>query len=136
MENIDDFNRGVGLILGNLYQTFPIPTILKIAELEAFEDVPDPTRKVRRLLVYSATMYFLQEERFLRTTGAAGKKGHDMFANVILTSKGLAALSKTPGALATGQNTAGDVLAELGRDMLKRGTWESFITVVRTILAG
>jgi hypothetical protein len=44
MENIDDFNRGVGLILGHLYQQFPIPCILHVQELESH--FTPPTRQL------------------------------------------------------------------------------------------
>lgn len=139
MENIDDFNRGVGLILGRLYQSFPVPILLKMEDLEGFEDVSgDPTRRARRMVVYSATMHFLQNEGFLSFGSSVGFKENDAFAKVVLTSKGLAVLSKTPSALSTSSRgkTTGDVLVDLGSDMLKKGAWEGVTEIVRMMLGG
>ncbi|MFN3077244.1 MAG: hypothetical protein ABT940_10255 [Alphaproteobacteria bacterium] len=136
MENIDDFNRGVGLILGKLYQDFPVPILMRMRDLEGFEDVNhDPTRRVRRMLVYSATMHFLQNEGFLRFTSTIGAKEDDAFADITLTSKGLSALSKTPNSLSQPYGkTVGDLLVDISSDLLKKGSWEGLVTIVRSML--
>lgn len=137
MENIDDFNRGVGLILGRLYRNFPVPILLKMEDLEGFEDVSgDLTRKARRMVVYSATMHFLKDEEFLRFGSSTSCKEYDSFSSVVLTNKGLAVLSKTPESLhqSTGGKTSGDILVDLGSDILKKGAWEGVVSIVREML--
>ncbi|MBF0286008.1 MAG: hypothetical protein HQL51_16280 [Magnetococcales bacterium] len=136
MENIDDFNRGVGLILGHLYQQFPIPCILHARELETFDASLDEARKGRRLRVYTASIHFLAEEGFIRFSSFNGDKNSGSFSNVVLTSKGLAALSKTPQSIEKSRNTIGDVLVDLSSDLLKQGTWEGISALIRGVLGG
>lgn len=136
VENIDDFNRGVGLILGKLYQHFPVPVHLDLEGLEGFEDARrDPVRKARRVRVYGATMAFLRHEKILRYSSSVDQ---EMFTKVVLTSKGLAILSKSPEVLTESQigATAGEILLDLGSDMLKKGAWEGMVTTVRNLLGG
>jgi hypothetical protein len=90
------------------------------------------------MLVYAATVHFLEQEAFLRFSSFIGDGQDSRFADVVLTSKGLAALSKTPTTLTAskGGMTAGELLTDLGSDMLKKGAWEGIVAVVRTMLGG
>ncbi|MGH8613276.1 MAG: hypothetical protein ACREYF_15000, partial [Gammaproteobacteria bacterium] len=134
-QNIDDFNRGVALILAHLYQRFPIPAMLKVAELDAHEDLlPEETeRRDSRQAVYGAAIEFLAEEGYLRFHSHAGRRA--LFANVVLTSKGLSALQKTPEAmLAPSSRTVGDTLIEATGDLLKDSAKELIRQAIRIIL--
>lgn len=123
MHNIDDFNRGCALILNALYQRFPVTIDLTINGLDDYNDLPSANheRIEVRLEVYSSTVQFLADEGLLRY------KHKDirglLFTETVLTSKGLAALQKTPDAIAAPRKTLADRLqAGLGsvsKDVLR-----------------
>ncbi|MBF0140090.1 MAG: hypothetical protein HQL74_07405 [Magnetococcales bacterium] len=139
MENIDDFYRGVWLILGRLYQSFPVPILLKMEDLEEFEDVSgDLTRKARLLRVYSATMRFLQKEGFLSFESSFRYGNLEDFYKVVLTRKGLAALSIEEGGGPPNEVSAthGETMAELGSDTWEGGEWDGGKAIILTVLGG
>lgn len=138
-QNIDDFNRGCALIMARLYQNFPRRVHFRVNELDAGLDIPEDLRAEllrERLAVYSATVEFLSEEGFLSYGSHAGGESERMFANARLTSKGLAALNRTPSALKQKTQTVGDALVSFGRDMLAEGAREIVKQSVSTILGG
>jgi hypothetical protein len=59
-------------------------------------------------VIYSATMEFLADEGFLTYTDKAGGEAGRHFAEVRLTSKGLAVLSATPAAIKAPGPSLGD----------------------------
>lgn len=103
-KNIDDFNRGCALIMGRLYASFPKPIIVKTVELDEGPEKPDR----EALEVYGATMEFLAEEGYVRFGGKAGPEHERLFMNARLTSKGLAALNRSPESLNAPKGTVGD----------------------------
>lgn len=107
-KNIDDFNRGCALIMGRLYASFPKPIVVKAAELDDGPERPDQ----EALEVYGATMEFLAEEGYVRFGSKTGPAHARLFMNVCLTSKGLAALNRSPEALAAPKGTIGDRVVE------------------------
>ena len=111
-ENIDDFNRGAALILAHLYRTFPVPCLIKVNELDRHPDlIADETeRRDRRHTIYASAIGFLADEGYLRFKSASS--AGDVYLHVILTSKGLAALQRTPEVLDVRPKTAGDRLIE------------------------
>ncbi|CAN5638883.1 hypothetical protein BH18PSE1_BH18PSE1_12670 [soil metagenome] len=45
-QNIDDFNRGMALILAHSYARFPIPAVVKVAEPDPYDDLlPEETER-------------------------------------------------------------------------------------------
>ncbi|MGH6636952.1 MAG: hypothetical protein ACRED0_12765 [Gammaproteobacteria bacterium] len=134
-QNIDDFNRGVALILAHLYQRFPVPAMVKVAELDAHEDLlPEETeRRDSRHTVYGAAIQFLAEEGYLRYV--KGELGSDA---LVLTNKTLAALQKTwfmPDAMfAPMSQTLADTLIEATGDLLKDSAKELIRQAIRIIL--
>jgi len=132
-QNIEDFNRGCALILARLYSNFPEPVFIRVEQIDREADTlgEDANRRAKRLRVYGATMAFLAEEGFVRHSGAASDKS--AFANAILTSKGLAALNKSPDKLDQEHKSAGDILLEVSLDFLKEGAREIAKTAVSSL---
>lgn len=111
--NIEDFNRGCALILGHLYQHFPVPVGLDVSALATHEELDgaNDARRRERIAVYEATFEFLREEGLLRRTEWIG----DTFgAGVVLTAKGFSALNRevptSAGATSEGIKRAVDVI--------------------------
>ncbi len=136
MENIEDFNRGAGLIFSHLYQQFPVPCMLQVGRMETKSAGMDEARYGRRLRVYTATVQFLAEEGFIRFGSSDHDEDCGSFADAVLTSKGLAVLSKSPESLEKSRSTVGDALVSLSTDLLKQGSWEGIVALVRMILGG
>ena len=88
--NIDVFDSAVAAILAYLYETFPRSVVLNAYALagESSDEVRD---------AYADTVAFLQREGFLTYHSRAGSGG--MFANVVLTARGLELLRATPSSL-------------------------------------
>lgn len=71
--NIDDFDEGVAIIMGKLYESFPIPIQLSANELPNIplvENDPLVSEKTDRFLdltdLYYYTAVFLLEEGYIR----------------------------------------------------------------------
>lgn len=136
MQNIDDFNRGATLILAKLYGQFPIPCHFAVAELDEHEDLPpsDTDRRVQRVEIYTAAVRFLADEGYIRFSGSTGQ--NRFFMDVVLTSKGLAALQKSPESLAAKPSkTLGDVFTESSGDLFKDGVKEAIRQAIRILLS-
>lgn len=138
--NVDDFNTGVALIMGKLYKTFPKPITLcgnELPEISFTEDDPDLNEKIDRHVdlsnIYFYTIIFLLDEGYLR-----GEKveGRTFLHECTLTSKGLAALQRTPQALRTSQSSVGAFFASLGMDATREVTKEAVKAGVRALLSG
>ena len=97
-KNIDDFDAAVAAILGCLYATFPNKTTVDAFELAG--DADDATRET-----YASTLEFLRDEGFLSYGQRSGKRG--LFAQVVLTAKGLALLGATPPSLSMKERVEG-----------------------------
>src|SRR5918999_1166740 len=97
-KNIDDFDTAVAAILGRLYATFPNKTTIDAYELAG--DADDATRET-----YASTLEFLRDEGFLSYGQRSGKRG--LFAQVVLTAKGLALLGATPASLSMKNEVGG-----------------------------
>ena len=123
MDNIDDFNRGCALVLNHLYHHFPVPIELTIDRLDDYIDLPRGTeqRIEARLVVYGATVLFLRDEGLIRFSGTDIR--NKLFIDTVLTSQGLAALHKTPDAIAAPRRTLADRLetgiSSLSKDVLR-----------------
>jgi len=130
-QNIDDFNRGAALILAHLYERFPVPAMLKVAELNRHDDLlaDDMDRRDARHKIYAATVEFLAQEGYLRYGGKAGNG--EIYSGAVLTSKGLAALQEAPEALQPPRQTVGDRLLEASRSP----TGEAAKEVIREAIA-
>ncbi len=133
-QNIDDFNRGCALIMAHLYQAFPRPVVLDVETLDSCTDTRPDERAARleaRREIYVATVQFLTDEGYLV------QRGHDewsSFAGVRLTSKGLAALNKTPAALTPAQKTLGDRLLGLTADLADSASKEGVKLAIASLL--
>ena len=135
MNNIDDFNRGVVLIMAALYEAFPRPVMLDIRKIDNHADLPEyqlKERKPQRQEIYKHTWLYLAEEGFIRHTG--DNKPNDMCCNATLTSKGLAILNSVPACLHDhSAKTNGDTFFELSKEAVKGATSEGFKIVVNTL---
>lgn len=120
MSKIDTFNRGAALILAKLYEEFPTPIHLDIAQLA--DGITDEEGDI-----YASTLLFLKDEGFVRA-GSSVARGL-MTANVVLTSKGLDILNSTPEVL--------QVSAPLGervKDVAKSGSKEVLSAVMQAVI--
>ncbi len=134
-QNIDDFNRGCVLIMARLYKSFPKPIILDVGEIDGGEDLFEEDRVARlaeRVAVYAATVRFLADEGYLIFQGFDDFSG---FSGVRLTSKGLAALNRIPGALKPPQKTLGDRMLGIATDLAGAAGKEAVKLSVQALLA-
>lgn len=84
--NIQDFNRGVALVLVKLYSTFPAPIDLRARDLD---EAADETARE----VYHSTINFLRDEGLLRFQTVTGDVNCEaVFVGAVLTAKGLSIL--------------------------------------------
>jgi hypothetical protein len=124
MNNIEVFNQVVATVFKELYENFPKPVVLQVKDIRTKamildEDWWEMKSGTKANPVYSAVIW-LQEEGYLRfTTHSAPTIFHD----VILTSKGFAALNKAPESLTT-QPTIGERLRAMTGTMTKDGVGE------------
>lgn len=127
-ENIDDFNRGVGLVMSTLYENFPKPLLLDLYLFKDHSDLLDPSdeRLKDRLNVYGHTVMFLESEGYLRFDN---NRLLVQFNKTVLTSKGLAVLSKTPETFSN-RPTVGDKIKEA----LNESGTETLKGIVRIVL--
>lgn len=139
MRNIEDFERGCALILARLYESFPAPVTLRVAELDAGADLlPEerPARLAERCRVYGATVQFLADEGFIVFGTSAGLPASGAFSQARLTAKGLAQLSKLPAAVTPPGRTLGERLADWARAAAGDAARETLAALVRQALAG
>lgn len=138
MDNIDDFNRGCALILARLYAAFPVPQVLRMADLDECLDVPDDLRAARRqqrIALYGATMQFLADEGYVTFASKAGPGQGEAFSGARLTAKGLAQLSKTPEALRAPGRTLGERLAESAGKIAEQGAADAIKALVAAVFS-
>ena len=109
-KNIDDFDAAVAAILSRLYATFPNKTTVDAFELAG--DADEATRET-----YASTVEFLRDEGFLSYGQRSGKRG--LFAQVVLTAKGLALLGVMPASLSVrdGSEGLGSGVSALGESL-------------------
>ena len=135
--NIDDFNRGAALILARLYGSFPVPGPIDCTRIDAHDDldIPEQEREVRikqRHVTYSETVQFLADEGFVRYSSRMAPRS-SYFDGVVLSSKGLSALSKAPPLLGENRRSSiGDLLIDAGKEVAK----EAVKSAVRYALSG
>lgn len=91
MSNKDEFNRIAALVLEKIDDQFPV-AIMRL-DAEDFVDVSDKNA----LMIFHYTVVFLEKEHLL-TYSDFSDEG-DLFGEVMLTGKGLAALNSTPDLL-------------------------------------
>ncbi len=139
MKNINDFDTGVALIMGMLYENFPIPIDIKtseIPELNIKEDDSDIREKgerwseLSRIYYYSAI--FLLEEGYIRGERV---KGYIVLNNCCLTSKGLAALQQIPEFMKS-KKAIGEWFSQLGKESVKDITIDGIKAAVSMALHG
>jgi hypothetical protein len=111
-KNMELFNKAATLMLAKLFDEFPKPTHLKITEFE--QKMSDEVGEI-----YSATLIFLRDEGFIRCDRITNR-GLDA-RDVVLSSKGLAALNSTPKALKDKRS-----LGEKIKNVAHSGTKETF----------
>lgn len=137
-KNIDDFNTGVALILGKLYENFPNAIQLNPSELHTLEysdSDPLTDEKINRNLelyeIYYHTAFFLLDEGYIR-----GRRidGYTVINECTLTSKGLAVLQRVPESIQGKKRSVGDFLIDLSKDGLKTVTKEAVKIAVSTVL--
>jgi hypothetical protein len=111
MNNIDQFNAIVAGIFCRLYSEFPKPVHLEVEKLrtELGVEAKDWWQERNGSNPIGSAIEWLQVEGFIRYSSQAHCQ---LFANVVLTAKGFAALNKVPDAL-TSKPTIGERIKEL-----------------------
>ena len=131
MNNIEVFNRVTAEVFKELYENFPKPIILKAAELRAAAEITEDgwweVSRGARLNPAGCALVWLNAEGFIRYSD---ESGCSLFANVILTAKGFAALNKSPESLSS-KPTIGERIKE----MSKTATAEMVGSLVKTALS-
>lgn len=139
-QNIDDFNSGVALILGKLYEHFPKSIQLSANELPTIDfqaGGPPGEERIDRYIelyeIYFHTACFLLAEGYI-----SGKRveSYTVIYDCTLTTKGLAALQRVPNSIQGKKRSVGDFLIDLSKDGLKTVTKEAVSVAVRSILNG
>jgi len=114
------FNQAAALILGKLYDEFPIPIHLHISELkDAMTD--------EEAVIFASTLQFLMNEGFVRCGNTVGQGM--LVSNVNLTSRGLDVLNSKPEVF-NGKITLGDKIKEVA----KGGTKEVIGTAIKAVI--
>jgi hypothetical protein len=116
MSNIDVFNRVVAVVFKQLYEAFPKPICISAGDIRlaaeiADEDWWEETRGLKGNTAGAAVIW-LHDEGFIRYVSTTGSG--TQFAAVVLTSKGFAALNRTPDALEP-KPTVGERLKDLSK---------------------
>lgn len=121
--------------MARLYQSFPAPILLQVEQIDDGSDLPDDMRLARlgeRRVTYAATVAFLADEGYLVFASSGGPSERRGFSGVRLTSKGLAALSRTPDVMRAPTATIGDRLLKIVSD----GSQEAIRQVIGSIIGG
>lgn len=130
-ENIDLFNKCCVAILGKLYGEFPIPTKLRTLDVEAVVGLDALDARAHQ--VHAETVTFLEQEGYL-TIGSTSKSSIErVFLGVRLTSKGLAALNRTPKELDHAPSI-GERIAGWTGDLIKDASREAIKSAVQSLL--
>ena len=129
MKNIDEFNRYVALIMGDLYESFPVKKDIALSSYpnaeNNFYDAFDS------MIIATSTAQFLCEEGFIKCESIDDQS----LKSTILTTKGLAALSKTPESVKSKQ-TIGEKLSSLSKISASALSSASSITnIIRQVLS-
>lgn len=133
--NIEDFNKGVALVLGKLYESFPKAIELNTNDfpvVEYSDEDPITDEKTDRYLdlcdIYRNTAYFLLDEGYI-----SGYKpdNYTYIEKCRLTSKGLIALQSVPESLKENKSSIGDFFVEIAKDNLKNSTKDAVKYVVQ-----
>jgi hypothetical protein len=120
--NQEFFDLLAGDIFARLYTFFPEPIdihsdgIFYNADLGKQDGFDDDPERLRSLYVHA--VQWLADEGYLKFSQAANQdNGSVAFLNAVLTSKGLAALRKTPESLSGQRQTLGDKIEETAKDI-------------------
>jgi hypothetical protein len=135
--NQEFFDLLAGDIFARLYQSFPEPIDLQsdgiFPDLGEQQQLDDDPERLRTL--YGHTVQWLAAEGYLRFGQAAPQDdGSVAFLNAVLTSKGLAALRKTPELLAGPGQTLGDKIEETAKDITSDAAKATMKELVGTAL--
>jgi hypothetical protein len=138
-QNIDDFETGVALIFGMLYENFPKeielnPYDLAIISTMKLGHVDDDinSRCLELSQIYCSTARFLLAEGYIRGNQTKGRTCTD---NCALTIKGLIALQRVPKSMQDKKKSIGDFFLDLGKDGVKEVTKEVLTSAVRALLS-
>ena len=119
MLNIDRFDKYVALILGRLYEQFPVKTDLDVRRLTGHEEMDDTGAilapngdESREVAIAYATIEWLIDTGYVR----AKEPHHPIgFRRCVLTAEGLRLLKAVPGSVQVG-NTVGEKLIRYIRE--------------------
>lgn len=134
-DNIDLFNKCCVAILGKLYREFPVPTQITSDEAVPLVGIDNYDKQGR--YVFIETVTFLNQEGYLIFESAMGSRSKDdrIFRNIRLTSKGLAALNRTPKELEHAPSI-GERIAGWTGDLIKDASREAVKGAVQAFLGG
>lgn len=132
MQNPDMFNICSTYILGNAYNSFPVPTEIDMFALyehicDLFEDVTYNEAE-NALTVITSSIEWLKDYDYLTYQRA----DNNIASNVRLTEKGLRALRSFPRSIDPERETIGDILVAAGKD----GTKEAVLKGVGALFSG
>lgn len=134
MTNIELFNDVTAEIFRQLYSNFPRPITIEVSKIKSSVRIPkeawwEDTRW--KLNPVGCALEWLRDEGFVRYKDqAAGLQ----FSDVILTSKGFAALNRSPESLET-KPTIGERLKELS-DTASTETVSGLVRLALSVFGG
>jgi len=134
MPNIDHFDKYVAVVLGRLYEQFPVKTNLDVRDITGHTDTnkfglvcaPDG-RESREAVIAYATIEWLVDTGYVRAASSAMPMG---FQGCVLTAEGLKLLKAVPGSVQATE-TVGDKLARL----VQEGALDLAKDLVKGVLA-
>ncbi len=136
-KNIEEFNKGVVLILAELYENFPNRVQLNtndFPKVEYSDEDPITKEKADRYLdlceIYRNTAYFLLDEGYI---SGQNPEGNTYIDECVLTSKGLTVLQKVPEALKKRKRSIGDFFVEVVKDSFKNATRDAVTYAVQAV---
>lgn len=133
MENIQRFNLVVGVILGRLYASFPVPTTLSMGQVAVdvglCTNPEDPPHQAVEILV--AVVSWLREEGFIRSGNPT--MWPVSYHAVVLTHKGLGLLS-VPESVQS-KLSLGEGLADAAKGGFNDGTRQGIAELVKLALS-
>lgn len=137
MKNTELFNLLVGRIFAELYRSFPVPIDLEPAAfLEDLGEEIETALDQKPKQFFSSTVYWLRRQDYIEHQSPTSTS----IARVVLTEKGLQALSAVPASVAgEATQTIGDALAgaaktaagDAGKTFISRMVAELFDLGVR-----
>lgn len=129
MNNIDQFNYYSAVILSELYQSFPVPVDIELSKFHKDQENQDDY--FNQIVIACATARFLQDEGFIKSHKI---DDYGRIAHTVLTTKGLAALSKTPDVIDANKKSIGERIAIIAKSATNESMKATIATLIKSVL--